>query len=183
MQEHKHERVKKRIAINGKDEEVISVTRQFPIVMRHALIIGIVLVLVAITPWVIAFGTLASWLNISYMWMLVVLLVLFFYWLRRWVGWHYSVYVLTNQRLMVVKQSGFFSREVMDLALHNIQNVNYSIKGMQGALLGFGSLNINTLSGSGSLRLRYVHKPARLQKLIIDAVHQASTPVTMEAQK
>ncbi len=183
MQEHKRQRVKKRIAINGKDEEVISVTRQFPIVMRHALIIGMVLVVVAITPWVIAFGTLASWLNISYIWMLVVSLVLFFYWLRTWVGWHYSVYVLTNQRLMVVKQSGFFSRKVVDLALHNIQNVNYSIKGLQGAMFGFGSLIINTLSGSGTLRLRYVPKPARLQKLIMDAVHQASSPATTEAQK
>lgn len=75
---------------------------------------------------------------------------------------------------MVVKQNGFFTREVMDLALHNIQNVNYSIKGLQGAMFGYGKLDIDTLSGSGSLQLEYVHKPAKLQKQIMDEVYKTT---------
>jgi uncharacterized membrane protein YdbT with pleckstrin-like domain len=75
---------------------------------------------------------------------------------------------------MIVKQSGFFSREVADLALHNVQNVNYAIKGIQGAMFGFGTVQIDTLSGSGALKLRYVYKPAKLQKEIMDAVHRAT---------
>jgi len=67
----------------------------------------------------------------------------------------------------------FFSRDVADLALHNIQNVNYSIKGLQGAMFGFGTLSIDTMSGAGSLKLRYVHKPAHFQKLIMSAVHKS----------
>jgi hypothetical protein len=63
---------------------------------------------------------------------------------------------------------------VADLALHNIQNVNYAIKGIQGSLFGFGTVRIDTLSGSGALKLRYVYKPAKLQKQIMDAVHSAS---------
>jgi uncharacterized membrane protein YdbT with pleckstrin-like domain len=177
MQQHKKDRVRKRISITSENEQVIAVERQFPIVLRRALIYGLLIVLVAIIPWVIAFGTMASWLDIAYIWMAICAGVLFMYWLRSWVGWHYSVYVLTNQRLMVVKQGGFFSRDVADLALHNIQNVNYSIKGMQAAMFGFGTLSIDTMSGAGSLRLRYVHKPARFQKLIMAAVHK-SNPVS-----
>jgi len=177
MQQHKKDRVRKRVSITSENEQVLAVERQFPIVLRRTLIYGLLIVLVAIIPWVIAFGTMASWLAVSYFWMAICGGVLFMFWLRSWVGWHYSVYVLTNQRLMVVKQSGFFSRDVADLALHNIQNVNYSIKGLQGAMFGFGTLSIDTMSGAGSLKLRYVHKPAHFQKLIMSAVHK-SGPVS-----
>ena len=174
MQEHKRERVKKRMSITNDDEQVIIVTRQFPIVLRRSLIICLVLVLLGITPWSIAYGLEANWLPIANIWLLISAGLLFIYALRSWVGWHYSVYVLTSQRLMIVKQSGFFSREVADLALHNVQNVNYAIKGIQGAMFGFGTVRIDTLSGSGALKLRYVYKPAKLQKEIMDAVHRAT---------
>ena len=173
MQEHKRERVKKRISITDDGEQIAVVTRQFPVVLRRPLIFGLVIVLLGILPWSFAFGLSASWLPIANIWGLVCIAFLVVYWLRCWIGWHYSVYVLTNQRIMVVKQSGFFSREVVDLGLNNIQNVSYSIKGLQGAMFGFGTLRIDTLSGSGALRLRYVYKPAKLQKQIMDAVHHA----------
>jgi uncharacterized membrane protein YdbT with pleckstrin-like domain len=174
MQKHKRELVKKRVSITNADEEVITVVRQFPIVLRKPLIFGLFILLLAEIPWAIAYGTSANWLNISYIWMAICIVLLLIYWLRCWVGWHYSVYILTNQRIMVVKQNGFFTREVMDLALHNIQNVNYSIKGLQGAMFGYGKLDIDTLSGSGSLQLEYVHKPAKLQKQIMDEVYKTT---------
>lgn len=172
MQEHKRERVKKRVSIAGSDEDIITVTRQFPIVLRRPLIFGLLIITVGIIPWTFGYGLNTSWLPLANYWLLICALLLLIYWVRAWVGWHYSVYVLTNQRIMVVKQSGFFTREVADLALHNIQNVNYSIKGIQGSLFGFGTVKIDTLSGSGALRLRYVHRPARLQKQIMEVVHR-----------
>jgi len=179
MQEHKRERVKKRVKITGDDEKLITVQRQFPIVLRRPLIIGLIIVTIGILPWVFGYGLSTSWVNITYYWMIICAVVLIAYWLRSWVGWHYSIYVLTNQRLMVVKQNGLFTREVADLALHNVQSVNYKIKGLQGAMFGFGVVNIDTLSGSGGFVFKYVHKPARLQKLIMDEVHK-TTPKMKE---
>ncbi len=174
MQEHKRERIKKRVKITGEDEQVITVQRQFPVVLRRPLIFGLVIITLAILPWVFGYGLSTSWVNLTYYWMLICIFVLFAYWLRSWIGWHYSIYVLTNQRLMVVKQNGLFTREVVDLALHNIQNVSYKIKGVQGAMFGFGTLNIETLSGSGGLKLTFVHKPVRLQKLIMEEVNKTA---------
>jgi uncharacterized membrane protein YdbT with pleckstrin-like domain len=174
MQEHKRERVKKRISITDGDEQIVTVTRQFPVVLRRPMIVGLLIITAGIVPWSIAYGLNASWLPIANIWILLSIVFLLIYWVRAWVGWHYSVYVLTSHRVLIVKQSGFFSREVADLALHNIQNVNYAIKGIQGSLFGFGTVRIDTLSGSGALKLRYVYKPAKLQKQIMDAVHSAS---------
>lgn len=174
MQEHKRERVKKRISLTSEDEKIVTVSRQFPVVLRMPLIIGLLIVVIGIMPSTIGYGINASWLQVANYWLVFWVLFLLIYWLRSWVGWHYSVYVLTNQRILIVKQSGFFSREVADLALHNIQNVNYAVKGLQGAMFGFGTIRIDTLSGSGSLKMRYVHHPERLQKMIMEAVHKST---------
>lgn len=171
MREHKRERIKKRVSITADDEHVITVSRQFPIVLRRPLIFGMFLLLLAVIPWSIAYGSGYDWVNYTYAWMCLVAVFLIVYWVRTWVGWHYSVYVLTTKRIMIVKQNGFFTREVADLALNNIQNVNYKIKGVQGAMFGFGTLKIETLSGGGGFSLRYVHKPAALQQDIMKAVH------------
>lgn len=174
MQQNKRDRVKKRISITASDEEVLAVIRQYPIVLRRPLIWGMILILVGLLPWTIAEGNNLSWKPYAIGWMIFIVLCLIIYWLRSWISWHYSVYVLTDQRIMVVRQSGFFTREVADLALHNIQNVNYTIRGFQGALFRIGKLKIETLSGGGDLELEYVYKPAILQKQIMDEVYRSS---------
>ena len=93
MQEHKRERVKKRISITDEDEQIVTITRQFPIILRRPLIFGLLIVLVGISPWTIAYGLNTSWLGIANIWLLVSAVFLLIYWIRAWVGWHYSVYV------------------------------------------------------------------------------------------
>jgi hypothetical protein len=173
MQEKKRDRASKRSIETADNEKVINIQRQFPVVLRRPLIYGLILVTLAIIPWTIGYGMNADWVNITYYWMLICGFILAMYWIRSWVGWHYSIYVLTNQRIMIVKQNGFFTREVVDLSLNNIQNVSYKIKGVQGAMFGFGNVNIDTLSGSGALKLKFVYKPARLQRMIMDEVNKA----------
>ena len=182
MQQNKRSRSKNRLSIVDENEEVISVVRQFPIVLRKSLILGMLIILLSLLPWMVAYATLASWVIYSYIWIVACLIFLFMYWLRTWVGWKYSIYVLTNQRLMVVKQSGFFSREVSDLALFNIQSVNYRIKGMQGAMFGIGTVDVDTLSGSGSMELSYVKNPAKFQKKIMDEVSK-TVPVNNREER
>ena len=150
------------------DEVVILVEHQHPIVMRRALIWGMLILLGVTIPWAIAMVNFNDWVVYTNWFILVGLLVLGFYWLRTWVGWYYSIYVLTSYRVMIVHQRGFFTREVKELALNNIQNVNYKITGVQGSLLGFGTVTIETLSGSKPFRLRNVTKPVRMQKAIVE---------------
>ena len=158
-----------RAAGDFENEDVLRVVRQFPIVMRHPLIWGMLLILVAMVPWSIAFGNAYSWVDYSYGWMLAIVLILLFYWLRTWVGWYYSIYVLTEKRIVVTTQKGFFSRSVSELALNNIQNVTYAQEGLQAAIFHFGSISIQTLSGSGGFDLKYIHHPERFARAIIKA--------------
>lgn len=61
--------------------------------------------------------------------------------------WHFSVYIVTNQRIRQVKQSGLFKRTVVDLGLNKIQTVSYNIPGIFGGMFGYGTLLIQTQVG------------------------------------
>jgi Bacterial PH domain len=82
-----------------------------------------------------------------------------------WMSWHFSVFVITNQRFIQITQKGFFHRSVVDLGLNQIQMVNYQISGLQETVLGFGTIMVQTYVGD--LVIHEVHHPARIQKKIL----------------
>ena len=95
-------------------------------------------------------------------------LLLFAY---HWVGWYYTYFIITNQRLRQVKQTGLFGRSVIDLGIAKIQNVSYEISGFTGEVLGFGTIVVQTYVGD--LVLDRVHHPDKIYNKLQDAVTTA----------
>lgn len=144
------------------DEEVLYVFRKHPIVMRKGLVFGLLGPLIGILPAAIdpnlGFGVFFGGLLAG-----CVLGLLIF--APSWIGWHFSVYIVTDQRFIQITQKGLFHRAVADLALAQIQSVNYEVKGLQETLLGFGTILMRTYVGD--LVIHDLHHPARIQKQII----------------
>lgn len=158
-------------------EQVIAVVRQFFVALRRPLLFGMIIIVVGMSPWALANNYAYSQVSNTATFMWICFGILLLYWLWHWIGWYYSVFILTSSRLMVIKQKGFFNRSVSELALNNIQSVNYHINGFNAALFGFGDIQVQTLSGSGTMDLKIVHHPAVFQQQILDAVHHhGSTP-------
>lgn len=147
------------------DEDVLLVFRKHPVVMRKGLIISSLALLLGTIPALIKpefswfFGGLAAGFVLS------ILVFLPF-----WIGWHFSVYIVTDQRLIQITQKGLFHRSMVGLGLSQIQMVNYEIAGMQETLLGFGTIVIQTFVGS--LTIHDVHKPALIQKELLEILRQ-----------
>jgi hypothetical protein len=87
-----------------------------------------------------------------------------------WLGWHFSVFIVTDQRFIQISQKGFFHRSVADLSLAQIQSVNYSISGLQETLLGFGTISMQTYVGE--LEIKDVAHPARVQKKLLSILRK-----------
>src|SRR6266536_1558891 len=90
-------------------EEVELLFRQHPLVMRKALIFGLLLILVGVVP--LDFPQVYSSDSLSSFFTKVALimpLIVFAGWFYRWVGWYYTVYIVTDRRILEVKQKGFF---------------------------------------------------------------------------
>lgn len=147
------------------DEDVQFVFRKHPIVMRKGFIISmaawlvgpvIMLALTYIHPdnppsMTLFFGSLVGSILLG-----VILLV------PSWIGWYFSIYIVTDQRFIQITQKGLFTRSVVDIALNQIQMINYEISGLQETLLGFGTIRVQTFVGE--LVIHDVHHPANTAK-------------------
>jgi hypothetical protein len=155
------------------DEEVLFVFRKHPVVMRKGLILSMLAILLGTLPSLVKptyayfFGGLAGGCVLG--------LLLFF---PSWLSWYYSIFIVTNQRLIQITQKGLFSRSVVDLGLTQIQMVNYQVAGVQETLLGFGTIMMQTYVGD--LVIHDVHHPAKIQKKLLSILRdqgiQTSAP-------
>jgi len=147
------------------DEEVVYVFRKHPIVMRKGLIIGMLIILLSTVPVAIkptlGFGWFFGSIGIG----LVVALIFF---APSWISWYYSIFILSNQRLIQITQKGLFNKAVLDMQLSQIQMVNYQIAGLQETMLGFGTLVMQTYMGD--LVIHDFHHPAKTQKKILEVL-------------
>lgn len=142
------------------DEELIYVFRKHPIVMRRGLIYAMLAILL---------GTIPAYIKPEYSYLIGGLVggfilagLVFMPW---WITWNYSVYLVTDQRLIQITQKGFWNKSVVDIGLNQIQMINYEISGLEQTLLGFGTINIQTFVGD--LVIHDIHHPAKTQKKLL----------------
>lgn len=142
------------------DEEVLFVFRKHPVVMRKGLVIAMLAILL---------GTLPSLIKPEYLYLFgglaagFVLAILLY--MPTWISWHYSVFIVTDQRLIQITQKGLWRRSVVDIGLPQIQMVNYEVGGLQETMLGYGTIMMQTFVGD--LIIHDVHHPAKIQKKLL----------------
>lgn len=158
------------------DEEVLYVFHKHPIVMRRGLVLGMMGPLLGILPAAIKpdlgfpafFGGLAAGFILG--------LLLF---APSWIGWHFSVFIVTDQRFIQITQKGLFHRSVADLGLQQIQSVNYEVSGLEETMLGFGTIRMQTYVGD--LTIQKVHRPAKVQKKLLSILRKQGISVSYPA--
>jgi len=145
-------------------EKVQKVFHQHPIVMRKALLLGLVLLMLSAVP--LAIWPLHNWPWLVFLGGFLALILVLAY---RWIGWYYSIFIITEERLIQIKQSGFFDRRVSDISHNKIQSVNYEIRGLQATFFHFGTIIVQTYVGE--LVLPYIHHPAEVHQLMVKIMH------------
>lgn len=154
------------------DEDVLLVFRKHPIVMRRGLILAAFGVLTG--P---LYTLLLTYINkdnppsmsfffLSFLLSLALGALLLFPW---WVRWYFSVYIMTNQRLIQQTRS-LLQINVVDLGLEQIQMINYQISGLEQTMLRFGTIVVQTYVGD--LVIHDVHHPSRIQKQMVHHLRQ-----------
>ncbi|HEX7633085.1 MAG TPA: PH domain-containing protein [Candidatus Saccharimonadales bacterium] len=149
------------------DEEVLFVFRKHPVVMRKGLVFGMLGPLVGVIPAAVkpelGFGAFFGGLALG-----CLLGGLIF--LPSWISWHFSIFIITDQRFIQITQKGLFHRAVADLGLSQLQSINYEVSGLQETLLGFGTIKMQTYVGD--LVIRDVHHPAKIQKKLLSILRE-----------
>ncbi len=82
--------------------------------------------------------------------------------------YYFNSFIITDKRIIDWDQRGIFHKEISEVDYLKVQDITYKIKGFWATVLNFGTLQIQTASGSLALELSYVKKPANIQSLLID---------------
>lgn len=172
----------KQFAGQLEDEEVLLVFRRHPVMMRRGLL-GVALgVLVGALAGMFMSRnayTVGDFVSQFFSPVGIGFLVGMVAFMYSWIGWYYSVCIVTDQRFVQILQKGIFrQRSVNDIGLKRILSVNYEVAGVFETLLGFGTIIIQTLVGD--LVIKNVPKPADTQAQIVTAIRESGVEVDEE---
>lgn len=162
------------------DEETLLVFRKHPIVMRKGLILASFGLLVGMIPALLKpeysyfFGGLAGGF--------ILFIILILPW---WVRWFFSVYIMTDKRLIQQTRS-LLQVNVVDIGLDQIQMINYQVAGLEQTLLRFGTIIVQTYVGD--LVIHEVHHPEKIQKKMVYilrdlGIHHTMRPGTGDKER
>jgi hypothetical protein len=153
------------------DEEILFFFRRHIIAMRKGFYALLIPFLIASIPTLIWPG------NFTFLYIALggfgLGLLLFFY---HWVGWYFTIFIVTNERLRQISQEGLFGKSVIDLGLSKIQNISYNVPGATGEMFGFGTIVVQTYVGD--LVLDRVPHPGKIYTQLQDAMkdHESTPP-------
>ena len=81
-----------------------------------------------------------------------------------------NVWVLTNMRIVDVKQRKYFSREVSGLFLSRVQDVTTDVSGVLPSLLGIGDIKVQTAAEDVEFVMKGIPHPEMMRDIILKYV-------------
>lgn len=89
-----------------------------------------------------------------------------------YVIWHFSIYIVTTERIRQISQKNFFKKTVIDLPLGKIQSISFSVPGFFGSVFGYGTIVIQT--AVGDLIISQAAHPEKIYNKLQNSVDLAS---------
>lgn len=85
-----------------------------------------------------------------------------------WTNYYLDVLTVTNRRVIIINQKGFFRRNIASFRLERLQDMNVEINGLIATLLDFGSLHAETAGHSEEeLHVHNLPNPRDLKSQIL----------------
>lgn len=78
-----------------------------------------------------------------------------------------NAWILTNQRVVEIKQHGFFDREVSSLFLNRIEDVTTDTTGLVNSILDIGDINVQTAGTVERFTMRGIPHPPLLRDIML----------------
>lgn len=108
--------------------------------------------------------------GLSSLWLLIIWMTLF----NIWTNYYLDVWTITNKRLVVADQKGFFYRTTASFRLDRLQDIEISVDGILATLLDYGSLELQTAGEERNFRATGLPYPGTLKATILRATDLVS---------
>lgn len=104
--------------------------------------------------------SLTLWLGSFY------LLFIWLYFFLAWLDYYLDVWIITNQRIIDIKQKGLFKREIFECQLSQIRTVTIKVKGIFPTFINYGQVHLQIAGSDQEFVLKQMPQPARVKDLI-----------------
>lgn len=101
------------------------------------------------------------------------------YGLYAWFTWWNTMYLLTDQRVIVITQRGLWSRRIEDYSLDKIQSVASDTDGPAGTVLNFGTVTLAIMGIKEPVAMPAVEDPYAIQEKILSAMKKLEGGVSV----
>lgn len=81
-----------------------------------------------------------------------------------------NTWVLTNQRIVDIKQRSYFSREVSSVLLSRVQDVTTDVTGVLSSFLGIGTITVQSAGAEDEFRMAGIPRPEEMRDIILKYV-------------
>ena len=104
---------------------------------------------------------------------LVLIIFALLYSARVFVTWFFNVFIITNQRIIDIDRTGFFTKTVSEARFDTIADISYSTKGVGQTVFRTGTIQLKTKGESLTLVIGHIADPARVHQLLLDLVKES----------
>jgi hypothetical protein len=93
--------------------------------------------------------------------------------------YYLNVWILTNHRIVEIKQRAYFARRVSSVLLNRVQDVTTNVTGVLYSLLDIGTIIVQSAGAINEFRMRGIPKPEEVRDIILKhvAAHSHKTGV------
>jgi hypothetical protein len=96
-----------------------------------------------------------------------------------WTHYYLDLWIITDRRIILIDQIGFFNRSVAIFRLERLQDIEFKISGLIGTFFNFGTLSAQTAGhNEANFRSTGLPDPGGLQNLIQSAMDRRLAEVS-----
>lgn len=92
--------------------------------------------------------------------------ILFF--MGQFVDYYLDITIVTNDRIIDIEQRGIFGRQISELDLARVQDVNSEVKGIVASIFNYGLVEIQTAGDEANFEMHDAHDPHGVRQRIIE---------------
>lgn len=150
------------------------------------LITGIGLTMAAAFPLIVIVGVYAAvpqlfegnlllaLMSLYCMWLLMLWVALFY----SWTDYYLDIWIVTDQKLVDIDQSGFFRRKVSTLHLEKVQDATVSVKGLIPTWLDYGDVVVQSAGTEHEFIIKGVARPYDMKEAVMHATGKRNEHLT-----
>lgn len=105
------------------------------------------------------------------------------YAVHSWYIWWNNLYLITDQRVIVIVHRALWSRRIEDYGLDKIQSVASDTHGLAPAILNFGTLMLAIIGIKEQIQLPYIEDTYAVQEKLLAAIKEVEQGSTARSRR